>query len=124
MDSTRLRIVCSAAVAFVAVWFFSHGDPGVTELLIFPIPMLIAYRVWPAFAANLLADFMLRVTPGAVAAAILVSSVFTIASIVWGSGVETPTVIVARFVGVILAGFAMSIVLSVVGTARRSSEAR
>ena len=70
MRIPHLRLAWTAAAAILAAWFIHRGDPTATEVPALLGAVLgaavVAYLVWPAFAARLPPGYAIRVTPGEV----------------------------------------------------------
>ena len=126
MRIPHLRLAWTAAVGIVAAWFFYRGAPTATDV---PAVLgavvgaaLVAYLVWPAFAARLPPGYVMALTPGGGVVAVLLGLMYALLPFAPGrSAAPSPVEVAARFAGMTLAAIALGFVVSVIAVSRTGS---
>ena len=126
MRIPHLRLAWTVAAAILAAWFFHRGDPTATNAwgVLGSVlgAALVAYLVWPAFAARLPPGYAVVVTPGAGVVAVLLGLAYALLPFAPGRSANlSPVGVVGRFVEMVLAAIALGIVFSVIGASRTGS---
>ena len=129
MRIPHLRLAWTVAAGIVAAWFFYRGAPTAWDVpavlgaaLVALGAALVAYLVWPAFAARLPPGYAIRVTPGGGVVAILLGLMYALLPFAPGrSAAPSPVEVAARFAGMTLAAIALGFVVSVIAVSRTGS---
>ena len=78
MRIPHLRLAWTAAVGILAAWFSQRNDLTATDVPTVVGAAIVAYLVWPAFAARLPPGYVMALTPGGGVVAVLLGLMYAL----------------------------------------------
>ena len=115
------RLSGSIAHATLVTLFVLHDAVNATTIPGFLVATLVAYLAWPAFGARLPAGYAPTLTRWGLVTALLLNLALAVSEPLLRGGLVVVTAVAMRFATLLLGTFAVAVVASAVGAARRPS---